>query len=335
MIEVGAKLGAYEVVREVGRGGMATLYLGVYRGAGGFARRVAIKAVHPEVADDPEGVRMFLDEARLSACIQHPNVVHVQALEQVGALHYLVMEYIEGSTLAQVLRNQVQKGEPLAADVAVAITAQVAAGLHAAHDTADELGRPLNIIHRDVSPQNVLLGVGGHVKLIDFGVAKARHRLSASISGEIKGKLAYLAPEQVMGDPVDRRVDVWALGVVLWETLTSRRLFLGRSEVATMVAVREAPILPPSTFRAGLPPKLDDVVLTMLARPVVERFATAAAARVAMLTALPAALSVDLAVIAELARATMPAPPPPEPTAVAHVGVREESATVVLRNRGS
>jgi serine/threonine-protein kinase len=328
VIEVGSKLGAYEIVREVGRGGMATLYLAVIRGAGGFARRVAIKAVHPEVADDPEVVRMFLDEARLSACIQHPNVVHVQALEQAGALHYLVMEYIEGSTLAHVLRDRLQRGEPLAPDLAVAILSQVAAGLHAAHDTADELGRPLNIVHRDVSPQNVLLGVGGHVKLIDFGVAKARHRLSVSVSGEIKGKLAYLAPEQLAGDPVDRRVDVWALGVVLWETLTCRRLFLGRSEVATMVAVREGPIVPPSTYRPGLPPKLDDVVLTMLARPVMERFATAAAARAAMLTAVPAALSVDPSAIAELARASMqtatPAPAPRSPS------VPDDSDTVVL-----
>jgi serine/threonine-protein kinase len=238
------------------------------------------------------------------------------------------MDYVEGFTLAAALRAHAMRRAPIAVDVAVSIAMQLADALHAAHETRDEHGQPLGLVHRDVSPQNVLVDARGHVKLIDFGVAKARHRLSVSVSGEIKGKLAYLAPEQLAGDPVDRRVDVWALGVVLWETLTCRRLFLGRSEVATMVAVREGPIVPPSTYRPGLPPKLDDVVLTMLARPVMERFATAAAARAAMLTAVPAALSVDPSAIAELARASMqtatPAPAPRSPS------VPDDSDTVVL-----
>jgi serine/threonine-protein kinase len=332
VIQVGSKIGAYEVVKELGRGGMATLYLGTYRGPGGFARRVAIKVLHRDVARDPELVRMFLDEARLSACIQHPNVVHVEAFEQLGDLHYLVMEYIEGCTLAQVLRDRAQRREPLPAELAVAILAQVAAGLHAAHEAADELGQPLNIIHRDVSPQNVLLGVAGHVKLIDFGVAKAQHRLAASVSGEIKGKLAYMAPEQLAGEALDRRVDVWALGVVLWEALTSTRLFLGPNEMSTILAVRQQGVLPPSTLRPDLPPKIDDVILAMLARPVFERFATTAAARAAMLTSVPAALAVDGAAIGQLARATMQAPPPAN-AAQAQALPADGPATVVSRPR--
>ena len=297
MIGAGTRLRDVEVVAELARGGMATLFLGR---ASAPERRVAIKVVHPSIANDVEVVKMFLDEARLSAAIRHPNVVRVEELGMHEGHHYLVMEYIDGVTLADLLRGLIRGGEALRVDVAVSIAAEVAAGLHAAHDCVDELGQPLNLVHRDVSPQNVLIDRRGHVKLIDFGVAKARHRLAQTVGGAVKGKLAYMAPEQLAGRAVDRRVDVFALGVVLWESLVLRRLFHRKDDLATMLAVQSEPILPPGAHRGDLPARLDDVVTTMLSRDPEERFATAAACRRAMLLSCPEALSVEPPAIAEL-----------------------------------
>jgi serine/threonine-protein kinase len=322
MIGPGDRLGPYEVLEEMARGGMATLFLGRFRGPGGFQRRVVIKVVHPEIADDPEMVRMFLDEARLSASIQHPNVVHVEALGEHDGAHYLVMEHIAGVTVVDVLRSLIRRGESMPVDVAVAVTAEVAKGLHAAHESEDDAGRPLGIVHRDVSPQNVLVSRRGFVKVIDFGVAKATHRLSKTATGAVKGKLAYMSPEQLAGKDIDRQADVFSLGVVLWEMLTLRRLFYRKNDLEVILAIREGIVEPPSRLRAGIPPKLDDVILTMLAKDRTERFATTAAARAAMLTAHPDALRLDTThlgrfvreVAAEaLAERAPPPLPPPEP----------------------
>lgn len=295
---VGVRIGDYELVGELGEGGMAKLYLARLAGS---ARQVAIKVIHPQIASDPETVKMLRDEARLGLAIRHPNVVHVEAVEEHEGSPYLVMEYVEGVTLATILRARTQRRAPLPAELAVAIVARVADGLHAAHEATDGLGRPLGIVHRDVSPSNVLIDTAGRVKLIDFGVAKARQRLARTLPGSVKGKLAYMAPEQLAGS-ADRRVDVFALGVVLWEMLALRRLFAAASDVETVLAIREGPpILPPSCFRDDVPHRLDDVVLTMLARDVEERFCTAAAARHALLLACPAARNIADADLAPLA----------------------------------
>jgi len=300
---VGARIGPYELIAELGSGGMARLFLARQSGPGGFSRRVAIKVIHPEIASDPEIVKMFLDEARLGGAIRHPNVAQVEAIDEHEGAPYLVMEYIEGATLMQVLRARSQRRDPLPIELAVAIVARVAEGLHAAHETTDELGRPLGIVHRDVSPSNVLIDTAGHVKLIDFGVAKARHRLAKTTPGSVKGKLAYMAPEQLAGQDADRRVDVFALGVVLWEALTLRRLFAGASDLDTILKIRDpAPVIPPSSIRPEVPPRLDDVVGTMLSRDLEERFCTAAAARHAMLLSCPEASSLEASAIAPLAQ---------------------------------
>lgn len=301
MIGVGSKLGAYELVAELGHGGMATLFLGRQSGLGGFSRQVAIKVIHPEIASDPEMVKMFLDEARLGGWIRHPNVATVEAVAEHEGAPYLVMEYVEGVTLTQILRARLQRREWLPIELAIAIVMRVADALHAAHETADELGRPLGIVHRDVSPSNILIDKRGQVKLIDFGVAKARHRLATTTPGSVKGKLAYMAPEQLAAGPLDRRVDVFALGVVLWEMLTLRRLFYAPSDIETMLNIRaKEPVEPPSRWRPDLPPRLDDVIGTMLARDLEERFCTTAAARYALAVTCPAAMLVEAAALAQL-----------------------------------
>jgi serine/threonine protein kinase len=297
----GDRIDDYEVLSELGRGGMAQLYLGRQGGLGGFARKVAIKIMHPNIAADPEMQKMFLDEARLSACIQHPNVVKVERIGMHGGAPFIVMEHIEGAPLSAVLRSFAARREHVPAMLAVAIAARVAEALHAAHESTDELGQPLGVVHRDVSPSNVLIDRRGFVKLIDFGIAKARQRLSSTVPGAVKGKLAYMAPEQLVGKGFDRRADVFALGIVLWEMLTMRRLFFTRDDVDTILRIRSKdPIEAPSTSRPELPTRLDDVVLTLLARDVEERFSTAAAARAALLIACPEALHVEPAALAAL-----------------------------------
>jgi eukaryotic-like serine/threonine-protein kinase len=300
-LSVGDRVGPYEVLSEIGSGGMARIFAGRQTGPGGFVRRVAIKLIHANIATDPDVLKMFLDEARLSACIQHPNVVKVEALGEHEGAPYIVMEHIDGASLAAILRGRAQRREPIAVDVAVAIAARVAEGLHAAHESTDELGNPLGIVHRDVSPSNVLIDRKGHVKLIDFGVAKARERLATTRPGSVKGKLAYMAPEQLLAGPFDRRADVFALGIMLWEMLTLRRLFYASTDIDTILRIKGAiPIEPPSAHRADLPPRLDDVVLTMLARDLEERFTTCAAARHAMLVSCPAALQTEAQALAAL-----------------------------------
>ncbi|HJL18535.1 MAG TPA: serine/threonine-protein kinase [Sandaracinaceae bacterium LLY-WYZ-13_1] len=335
MIGPGDRLGPYEVLEEMARGGMATLFLGRWSGPGGFQRRVVIKLIHQDAADDPEVVRMFLDEARLSAAIQHPNVVHVEGLAEHRGEHYLVMEFIEGVTLVDILRSLIARGEQMPVDIAVSIAAEVAKGLHAAHESTDDAGRPLGIVHRDVSPQNVLVDRRGFVKIIDFGVAKAQHRLSKTATGAVKGKLAYMSPEQLAGEDIDRQTDVFALGTVLWEMLTLRRLFYRKNDLETIFAIREADVPPPGTLRPGIGPKLDDVVCTMLAQNREERFATAAAARAALLAAHVDALRLDAVHVARFVRAVAaealekrkPPPLPPPPSAPPASG--DDDATVL------
>jgi serine/threonine protein kinase len=305
-IRVGSQVGPYELAAEIGRGGMARLFVGRRRGPGGFSRRVAIKVLAPELAQIPEMVRMFLDEARLTAAIHHPNVVHVEELGEHAGLPYLVMEHIDGAPLVDVLRALAHSRRLPAADVSIAIAARIAEGLHAAHEITDELGRSLELVHRDVSPQNVLIDAHGEVKLIDFGVAKARDRLAQSRPGEAKGKLAYMSPEQLSGQPIDRRTDVFALGVVVWEMLTLRRLFARADDLTTILAIRSATIDPPSRFRDDLDPRLDWVIATALARALDERFTTTMALRCALLASCREAIAIDASAIAAFVREVAP-----------------------------
>lgn len=255
----------YELHAEIARGGMATVHLGCLRGAGGWSRIVAIKRLHPQFARDITFRTMLEDEARLSARVRHPNVV--QTLDVVSHQDelWLVLEYVHGVSLARLLDAALRAGEAMPPPVAAAIACGMLEGLAAAHEATGTRGEPLGLVHRDVSPQNVLVGADGVARLADFGVAKARGRAQTTTDGQVKGKLAYMAPEQVSGTRIDRRADVWATGVVLWEALVGARLFQGTdAEIASRVLA--APIQAPGACRPGLPEALDAVVLGALQR---------------------------------------------------------------------
>lgn len=263
---------------ELASGGMATVYLACRSGAGGFQRFFAIKQLHPHLSRDPEFVDMFLDEARLAARIRHPNVVPILEIEIGEDGYYLVMEYVEGDTLARLVAKSLHDQGRVPPNVAVRIILDALSGLHAAHELRDEQGRALEIVHRDVSPQNVLVGADGIAKLTDFGVARAAARLSVTRSGHLKGKLAYMAPEQARGrdaGPVDRRADIFAMGIVLWEVIAGKRLFRAESEGETLYRVLNHPVPTLSSVHAELPPALDAVCARALERDPDTRFATA------------------------------------------------------------
>lgn len=266
-----------EPLLELATGGMATLDVARYTGALGFERLVAVKRTLPHLRSDPQFGRMLREEARLGAMVRHPNVVATIGLVEAAGELWLLQEYIDAVTVGTLLGACSRAGQPLPVPVAVRIASDMLSGLHAAHEAVDLRGRPLAIVHRDVSPQNVLVGADGVARLIDFGVAKAFGSLSDQTKpGVRKGKWAYMAPEQVTAAQVDRRADVFSAGIVLHEALTGHRLFRARDENEAVRLVCEAPIPQPSQRRAGVPSALDAVVLCALDRDRARRYPTAA-----------------------------------------------------------
>ncbi len=254
---------------------MATVYAGRLNGPAGFSRTVAIKRLHPQFAKQPELCAMFMDEARIASRLVHPNVVHtLDVISEAGEL-FLVMEYVQGQSLASLVSAARRRSELVALPIAIAITIGVLQGLHAAHEARNDAGKALEIVHRDVSPQNILVGVDGVARLLDFGVAKAIDRLQITRDGSIKGKLAYMSPEQIDARHVDRRADVYAAGVVLWELLTGSRLHVADSAGAVVRAVLRGDVPPPSGLREAVPEALDVIVLRALRVERDERFETA------------------------------------------------------------
>lgn len=267
--------GAKNETREVGRyalhgiiasGGMATVHFGRLLGSVGFARTVAIKRLHAHFASDPEFVSMFLDEARLAARIRHPNVIPTLDVVATSGELFLVMEYVPGETLARLSKQVREAGRPIPHRIISAIVSGVLHGLHAAHEAKDERGTPLTIVHRDVSPQNVHVGTDGVARVLDFGVAKASGRIQTTREGQIKGKLAYMAPEQLRGAAIDRSCDIYAVGVMLWELVTGQRLFFGDNEGVVVARVLEGKIPAPSTIIQGMRSGLSENTLTQLQR---------------------------------------------------------------------
>jgi eukaryotic-like serine/threonine-protein kinase len=275
-------IGRYALYDEIASGGMATVYFGRLLGPVGFSRTVAIKCLHPQYAKDPQFVSMFLDEARLAARIQHPNVVPTLDVVALQGELFLVMDYVQGESLSRLTRKTVERGGRIPTRIAVTVMISVLYGLHAAHEARSEHGDPLGIVHRDVSPQNVLVGVDGVARVLDFGVAKAAGRVQTTHEGQLKGKVAYMAPEQLLGKPVDRRTDVYAAAVVLWESIVGRRLFEGDNPGMVMNRVIEGQIESPSRLAPGLSTDLDAVVRRGLARDQSARFSTAREMAVAL-----------------------------------------------------
>jgi serine/threonine protein kinase len=293
----------YELLGELASGGMATVYLGRQRGPFGFARTVAIKSMHPQFAKD-EGFRtMFLDEATLTAKIRHPNVVQTLDVVCASTKLLLVMEYIEGVSLSHLLHKGLRTGTTMPVGVTVAIMEGVLHGLHAAHELTDEAGQHLAVVHRDVSPQNIHVGSDGLARVLDFGVAKAATHRYVTQTNEVKGKLAYMAPEQLCGEAVDRRTDIYAAGVVLWEALTGQRLHGARHEGEIIRRILEGKVDPPS-FIADVPltDAIDRVVMKALAPRADERWQTSEEMANALVQALaPAPRSEVSALVNELA----------------------------------
>ncbi len=269
----------YELVETIASGGMARVYLGRMRSdPQDSPAPVAIKILHPHLAQDPEAVALFLDEARVATRIRHPNVVEVRDVDMVGEELVIIMEYIEGIALSSMIRAVREAGSSIPLPVVARVLVDALRGLHAAHELADEHGEPMRIVHRDVSPHNVLVGADGVARVADFGVASSVGRLAQTRTGAgVRGKLQYLAPEQIQRKSPDRRVDVWAAGLVLWECVTGKRLFDGGTEAETIADTLKAPIAPPSTLRMDAPFELDEICLRALERDPERRYPTAAA----------------------------------------------------------
>jgi serine/threonine protein kinase len=267
----GTAFGRYRLLNEIGRGGMGIVYRAVSTGPQGFARTCVIKRIVPHLSSDRSFVQSLIAEARLSALLVHPGIVQVYELGEVGGEYYLVMEHVEGISLLQATKRSQHLGRPIPPGVACFLVSELAVALSYAHSLIDENGRPLEIVHRDVSPSNVMLGRAGTVKLLDFGIARAANHVrdAQTRTGTLKGKFAYMSPEQAEGLDIDGRSDLFALGVLLWETLTLRRLFYGADDMQTLRLVREAKVGP-----TGIDPQLDAVLRKTLARDPAARFAS-------------------------------------------------------------
>jgi eukaryotic-like serine/threonine-protein kinase len=266
--------GRYELLAPIGAGGMGTVYAARVLGPAGFQKRVAIKRIHAHLAVQREFVQMFIDEARIVARLEHPNIAHVFELGEHGGDSYIAMEYLHGEHLGALCTRL---GAPLAPSLAAHIIALAAAGLHHAHEATDETGAPLGVVHRDVSPQNIFVTYDGHVKLTDFGIARAEGRLARTHSGRMKGKTGYVAPEQVVGERLDRRADIFSLGVVLFEITTATRLFAADSDAESLFRIANHEVRDPREHVADYPEALASIVAKSLGRFPSERFQTAAA----------------------------------------------------------
>jgi serine/threonine-protein kinase len=298
----------YAMGDPIAAGGMATVHIGRQRGHAGFARVVAIKRLLPHMASEPEFVSMLVDEARLASRIHHPNVVQTFDVVTDRGEVFLVLEYVHGESLANLATHARQSKTPIPAPIVSAIVGGVLHGLHAAHEAVDERGLHLALVHRDVSPHNVVVGVDGVARLLDFGVAKAAGRLQTTREGQVKGKLAYMAPELLQRHDVTPLGDVYAAGVVLWECLANRRLFSAPTEAALLAQALVGLIDPPSKYVPKLPEEVDALVMKALARDPGQRFASAREMAQALERLIPPALNADVGAFvqrvaaAELAR---------------------------------
>ncbi len=275
-LSAGAHLDKYQIVAPLAVGGMAELYVARVRGTAGFERLCVVKRILPQHARDEMFVKMFLDEARLAATLRHPNVIDVYDVGMGKGRYYFVMEYVHGQDLAALIAAARSQKRGLKIGCAIAVCIAAAAGLHHAHEQVGPDGTPLKIVHRDISPGNILISYDGHVKVVDFGIAKAAARATQTTAGGMKGKLCYMSPEQVVASAdLDHRSDVFSLGVVLYELTTGRPLFRGDSDYLIAEKITSGEITPPSEARAGYDPKLEAIVMKALAMKPRDRWQTA------------------------------------------------------------
>jgi serine/threonine-protein kinase len=265
----------YRVIEKLASGGMAEVFRAESAGLEGFKKQVAIKRVLPHLSEKKKFISMFLDEARLSAHLSHSNCVQVFDIGVGDNAYFIVMEYVDGADLKAVLETLKKQGRELPVEEAVFICIKICEGLCYAHELTDHEGRPFAVVHRDVSPPNVLMTKHGEIKIVDFGLAKASSQLEKSEPGIIKGKFSYLSPEAALGKDVDHRTDIFALGIILWEMLSGRRLFLGDTDFATVKLVQQAAIPPLTKINAQVTPDLERIVGKALARDPAQRYQSA------------------------------------------------------------
>jgi serine/threonine protein kinase len=287
-------IGRYAIYEKIASGGMASVHFGRLLGAVGFSRTVAVKKLHAHLAEDPEFRSTMIDEARLAARIRHPHVVPTLDVVAAKGELLLVMDYVQGESLGRLMRVEADRRRRIPLPIVSAIGTGALLGLHAAHEARSAQGAALGIVHRDVSPQNILVGVDGLARVIDFGVAKAAVRVQTTREGVLKGKMAYMAPEQFEGGALSRRTDVYAMSVVLWELLTGRRLFQAAGEAALLGLVLAGARSKPSALAPGIPDELDKLVMTGLSMNPAKRFASARVMADELRKVVPPAFSTDV-----------------------------------------
>ncbi len=269
------QFGPYRLVRQVAVGGMAEIHLAKTRGIAGFEKYVALKMIHPNFAQDEQFIQMLIDEAKIAVQLQHVNVAQTFDLGRVGDTYYITMEFVDGADLYKILRRGSEQDLDMPLDVCAFIAKEMATGLDYAHRKKDMGGVSLGIVHRDISPQNVLVSNAGEVKLVDFGIAKATMKVRQTAVGVIKGKYYYMSPEQAWGDPLDHRSDIFSAGIVLYEMMTGQMLYLEEDLHRLLDMVRRAAIAPPTTLRRDVPPQLERIVMHALAKNAADRYQSA------------------------------------------------------------
>ncbi len=271
----GMVLGRYELLLPIAQGGMATVWAARQKGSRGFQKTVAIKTMLPALSDDPQFEQMFLDEAALASRIHHPNVAEILDVGEQDEVIYIVMEWVDGEALSVLTKASKKNNITFSQRIALRIVRQACGGLHAAHELRDESDQLIELVHRDVSPQNILVSYDGIVKMVDFGVAKALGRAAGeTTAGQLKGKVPYMSPEQALGKKIDRRTDIFAMGIVLYRLTTGLHPFLGESDIVTMKNIISRPVLPPRMKNPSFPAELERVLLTCLKKDANERYQT-------------------------------------------------------------
>jgi serine/threonine-protein kinase len=276
------RFGKYRLIDRIAVGGMAEIFLANQVDGEGLETPVVIKRIRPHLSKHASFVKMFLNEARLAAQLNHPNIVQIHDLGKIGESYFIAMEYIFGRDMRRIIPKAEEVGIPFPLVYALRIASDVCAGLHYAHQKVDLYGNPLNIVHRDVTPENIFVAFDGTVKVLDFGIAKAANQVEQTRAGELKGKISYMSPEQCLGKPVDRRSDIFSVGVALYEWLTGFKLFTGESEVVVMRSITEGKIYAPSYFKADIPEPVEAILMKALDKDRERRYQTAAEMRAAI-----------------------------------------------------
>ncbi len=269
------RFGKYTLIDRIAVGGMAEIFLARQAGLEGFEKTIVIKRIRPHLSKQTSFVKMFLNEAKLAAQLNHPNIVQIYDLGKIGESYFIAMEYIFGRDMRRIIPKADAMGIPFPMVYALKIASSVCEGLYYAHQKVDLYGNPLNIVHRDVTPENIFVSFDGTVKVLDFGIAKAANQIEQTRAGEIKGKLSYMSPEQCMGKPLDCRSDIFSLGVVLYEWITGFKLFTGESEVAILKSITEGKIYAPSYFKSDIPEPVEAILMKALEKDRDKRYQTA------------------------------------------------------------